>query len=65
GKREIANQNGDLTSIDGIGEKTEEKLQAAGIEDVGDLLEIDPETVAQNINGVSAQRLSEWQQNVG
>ncbi|MBS3759992.1 MAG: DNA topoisomerase I, partial [Halodesulfurarchaeum sp.] len=42
----VANQNGDLTSIDGIGEKTEEKLQAAGIEDVGDLLEIDPETVA-------------------
>ena len=61
----VANQNGDLTSIDGIGEKTEEKLQAAGIEDVGDLLEIDPEAVAPDIDGVSAERLGEWQQNVG
>ncbi len=61
----VANKTSDLASIDGIGEKTKEKLQTAGIDDVSDLLEIDPETVAPNVDGVSADRLAEWQQNVG
>jgi DNA topoisomerase-1 len=61
----VANQNGDLTSIDGIGDKTAEKLSAAGIETVSDLLEIDPAEVAPEIDGVSAERLADWQQSVG
>ncbi|MDZ7849261.1 MAG: DNA topoisomerase I [Halodesulfurarchaeum sp.] len=61
----VAKRNNDLMSIDGIGEKTKEKLQAAGIEDASDLLEIDPDAVAPDIDGVSADRLGEWQRNIG
>ncbi|MFB6085416.1 MAG: DNA topoisomerase I [Halodesulfurarchaeum sp.] len=61
----VADRNSDLASIDGIGEKTKEKLQAAGIEDASDLLEIEPEAVAPEIDGVSADRLGEWQRSIG
>ncbi|MFW5922039.1 MAG: DNA topoisomerase I [Halodesulfurarchaeum sp.] len=61
----VADRNSDLAAIDGIGDKTKEKLQAAGIEDASDLLEIDPESVAPDIDGVSAERLEEWQRNIG
>ena len=60
----VANKDGNLESIDGIGEKTKEKLQAAGIEDMADLLEIDPEEKAAEVDGVSADRLAEWQRAV-
>jgi len=50
-----------LDGIDGIGDATREKLAEAGIEDVGDLAEADPDRVAEEIEGVSADRLAEWQ----
>ncbi|MFB6110631.1 MAG: DNA topoisomerase I [Halodesulfurarchaeum sp.] len=59
-----AEQNADLTSIDGIGAKTEEKLQGAGLETVSDLLEADPEGVAADVEGVSADRIRDWQTNI-
>ncbi|WP_435345618.1 DNA topoisomerase I [Haloarchaeobius sp. HRN-SO-5] len=51
----------DLESLDGIGSKTAEKLKAAGIESVDDLKEADPETVAGDVQGVSADRVRGWQ----
>jgi DNA topoisomerase-1 len=50
-----------LTALDGVGERTVEKLQAAGVEGVEDLLEADPEELAERVDGVSADRLREWQ----
>jgi DNA topoisomerase-1 len=50
-----------LEDIDGIGAKTATKLQDAGIESPGDLDDADPDTVAQQIQGVTPDRLREWQ----
>ena len=61
----VAQRDGDLESIDGIGEKTSEKLAAAGIEDLEDLLAADPEAAAEDVDGVSADRLAEWQAAIG
>jgi DNA topoisomerase I (EC 5.99.1.2) len=51
----------DLEDIDGIGGRTAEKLSAAGIDSPTDLDTADPETLAGEIQGVSADRLREWQ----
>ncbi|ELY61625.1 DNA topoisomerase I [Natronolimnohabitans innermongolicus] len=51
----------DLESIDGIGAKTVEKLAGAGIENLEDLTEADPDTVAEDVDGVSADRVRTWQ----
>jgi DNA topoisomerase-1 len=51
----------DLETVDGIGEKTAEKLTEAGIESVDDLQSAEPETVADEVDGVSADRVREWQ----
>jgi len=51
----------DLESIDGIGAKTVEKLADAGIESIDDLTESDPEAVADDVEGVSADRIRDWQ----
>jgi DNA topoisomerase-1 len=51
----------DLESVEGIGEKTAEKLTAAGIESVDDLRAAEPESVADEVDGVSAERVREWQ----
>jgi DNA topoisomerase-1 len=51
----------DLESVDGIGEKTAEKLTAAGIESVDDLRAAEPESVADEVDGVSTERVREWQ----
>ncbi|MFB6071893.1 MAG: DNA topoisomerase I [Halobacterium sp.] len=50
-----------LEVLDGIGPKTAEKLEDAGIEDVGDLAEAEPEAVADQVSGVSADSVREWQ----
>jgi len=52
----------DLEDIDGIGPATAEKLEAAGIEDPGDLADADADAVAEDVEGVSADSLREWQQ---
>jgi DNA topoisomerase-1 len=50
-----------LETLDGIGEATAEKLQAAGIEDVGDLQDADPETLADEVDGVGVDTVEGWQ----
>jgi DNA topoisomerase-1 len=57
-----ARQEGaELETIDGIGEKTAEKLKDAAIEDVGSLKEADPDEVADQVDGVSADSVRDWQ----
>ncbi|AXR78953.1 DNA topoisomerase I [Natrarchaeobaculum sulfurireducens] len=51
----------DLESIDGIGAKTVEKLADAGIESLEDLTEADPDAIAEDVDGVSADRVRTWQ----
>jgi DNA topoisomerase-1 len=51
----------ELEDVDGIGAKTAEKLEAAGIEDIEDLNAADAESVAGEVQGVSASQLREWQ----
>ncbi|MCU4750830.1 DNA topoisomerase I [Halobacteria archaeon AArc-curdl1] len=56
-----AESGSDLEAIDGIGAKTVEKLAAAGIESIDDLTEADPESVADSVDGISADRIRTWQ----
>ncbi len=51
----------DLESLDGIGAKTAEKLADAGIESIDDLTDADPDAVAADVDGVSADRVRNWQ----
>ncbi|WP_435151648.1 DNA topoisomerase I [Haladaptatus sp. DFWS20] len=50
-----------LEVIDGIGAKTAEKLAEAGIENIDDLKNAEVESVAEQVNGVSEDRLRGWQ----
>jgi DNA topoisomerase-1 len=50
-----------LESISGIGTKTKEKLEEAGIEGVEDLADADAEALADDVEGVSASRIRDWQ----
>jgi DNA topoisomerase-1 len=52
----------DLEDVDGIGDATAEKLQDAGVESPDDLRSADPDAVAADVQGVSADRLREWQE---
>ena len=61
-KRQAASEVEDL---DGVGEKTADKLAAAGIESLEDLRGADAESVASEVQGVSADRIREWQTRVG
>jgi DNA topoisomerase-1 len=54
----------DIEDIDGIGEKTAEKLEAAGIVSLDDLRNAKVDDVANDVQGVSADRLREWQAEV-
>ncbi|WP_247731551.1 DNA topoisomerase I [Halovivax limisalsi] len=56
-----AESGSDLESLDGIGAKTAEKLAEAGIESVDDLSEADPDAIASDVDGVSADSVRSWQ----
>ncbi|WP_338741517.1 DNA topoisomerase I [Haloplanus salilacus] len=57
-----ARQEGtELESIDGIGEKTAEKLNDAGIEDVAGLKAAEPDALADELDGVGEETLRDWQ----
>ncbi len=50
-----------VEDLDGVGEKTAEKLAAAGVRDLDDLRDADADTVAADVQGISADRIREWQ----
>jgi DNA topoisomerase-1 len=57
-----ARQHGsELETIEGIGEKTAEKLKMAEITDVESLKQADPDEVAARVDGVGADRVRQWQ----
>ncbi|WP_251341348.1 DNA topoisomerase I [Haloplanus halophilus] len=57
-----ARQEGtELETIDGIGEKTAEKLKAAGVEDVSGLKAAEPDALANEIDGVGEDTVRDWQ----
>ena len=51
----------ELETVEGIGEKTAEKLESAGIEDVEGLKDADPDELAANVDGVGAGTVRDWQ----
>jgi len=50
-----------LRAIDGVGPATEEKLEDAGVETVEDLNDADADELAEDVDGVTASRIEEWQ----
>ena len=56
-----AESGSDLESLEGIGAKTAEKLAAAGIESLDDLTGADPDSIAADVDGISADRVRSWQ----
>jgi len=57
-----ARQEGtELETIDGIGEKTAEKLKEAGVEDVAGLKSAEPDALANEIDGVGPDTVRNWQ----
>ena len=50
-----------IEDLDGVGAKTAEKLAAVGIESLDDLRGIDADVIADDVQGVSGDRLREWQ----
>jgi DNA topoisomerase-1 len=57
-----ARQEGtELETINGIGEKTAEKLNEAGIEDVAGLKTAEPDALADEIDGVGEDTVRDWQ----
>nr|WP_160047330.1 DNA topoisomerase I [Natrialba sp. INN-245] len=56
------NESGtDLEVLDGLGAKTAEKLADAGIESIDELVDADPNDVADSVDGISADRVRTWQ----
>jgi DNA topoisomerase-1 len=51
----------EIEDLDGVGAKTAEKLAAAGIESLDDLRNADVAAVAAEVQGISEDRLREWQ----
>jgi len=51
----------ELEAIKGIGEKTAEKLKAAGVEDVAGLKSAEPDALADEIDGVGEETVRTWQ----
>ena len=59
-----AEQHGsELETVSGIGEKTAAKLKTAGVEDVSALKEADPDMLADEVDGVGADTVRNWQAN--
>jgi len=57
-----ARQEGtELETIDGIGEKTAEKLKDVGVEDVAGLKAAEPDVLADEIDGVGPDTVRNWQ----
>ena len=56
-----AESGSELESLDGIGAKTAEKLADAGIESIDDLTDADPDAIAADVDGISADRVRGWQ----
>ena len=50
-----------VEDLEGVGEKTADKLARAGVESLEDLRGADAEAVADDVQGVSADRIREWQ----
>ena len=50
-----------LEDIDGVGERTAQKLQDAGVDSPADLDDTDPGALADRVQGVSADQVREWQ----
>jgi DNA topoisomerase-1 len=51
----------DLEDLDGVGSATAEKLAAVGIESVADLAAGEPDSIAANVQGISAEQVERWQ----
>ena len=51
----------DIRDLDGVGDRTAEKLEDAGIASLDDLRDADADSVAAEVQGISADRLREWQ----
>ncbi|MGM0717002.1 MAG: DNA topoisomerase I [Halobacteriota archaeon] len=51
----------EIEDLDGVGSKTAQKLAAAGIESLDDLRNANVTTVAAEVQGISEDRLREWQ----
>ncbi|MFB6360189.1 MAG: topoisomerase DNA-binding C4 zinc finger domain-containing protein, partial [Halobacteriales archaeon] len=49
-----------LQAVDGIGQKTAEKLEAAGISSIEELKAADPDDIAGSVEGVSASQVQTW-----
>ena len=57
-----ARQNdSELETISGIGEKTAEKLQTAAIDDVEGLKDANPDEIAEEVDGVGVDTVRDWQ----
>jgi DNA topoisomerase-1 len=54
----------EIERLDGVGEKTAEKLAAAGVDSLDALDESEPDALAAKVDGVSAERVREWQAQV-
>jgi DNA topoisomerase-1 len=54
----------DLEDIDGIGRKTAEKLTDAGVNAPADLVDVDIQSVADRVQGVTPDKLRDWQEQV-
>jgi DNA topoisomerase-1 len=50
----------DLEDLSGIGEKTAEKLEDAGVESPEDLDTVDPQEIAERVQGVTVDQLEDW-----
>ncbi|MFC7020060.1 MULTISPECIES: DNA topoisomerase I [Haloarcula] len=51
----------DLEDLNGIGGATAEKLEAAGVDSLDALREADPDVVAAEVQGVTAGKVRDWQ----
>ncbi|MDQ2052992.1 DNA topoisomerase I [Halobellus sp. H-GB7] len=60
---EQSESGSDLESVSGIGEKTAEKLKDAGVEDVASLKEVEPDALAEKVDGVGPDTVRKWQAN--